>query len=227
LSRGVLIVFARRPEAGRVKTRLTPPLSPEQAAELYAAMLADVLDASAAMARRFGLDPVLALTPPEACAELAAQCPPAFRVVAQRGPDLGARMEHAVAEAAATGASPILLRGSDSPALDADTVGAALDALAHHDLALCPDRDGGYGLVALRGPAPGLFSHPMGTGSVLSDTLARAANIGLRTQLLAPRFDIDTVEDLHRLAAVRGRAGALCPRTLALLDAKQLWPDPR
>jgi glycosyltransferase A (GT-A) superfamily protein (DUF2064 family) len=198
VSRGILIVFARRPEPGRVKTRLTPPLRPEQAAALYAAMLDDVLEASAGFAARFALDAALAVTPPEACDELARRCPAAFRIVAQRGPDLGARMEAAVEDAAAAGASPILLRGSDSPALDAEPIGAALSAL---------------------------FAHPMGTGSALSDTVTRAGSLGLRVELLEPGFDIDTVDDLRLLAAVRRRVAALCPRTLAYLDAQQLWPD--
>jgi glycosyltransferase A (GT-A) superfamily protein (DUF2064 family) len=134
-------------------------------------------------------------------------------------------MEAAVEDAAAAGASPILLRGSDSPALDAEPIGAALSALERHDLVLCPDRDGGYGLAALRRPAPGLFAHPMGTGSALSDTVTRAGSLGLRVELLEPGFDIDTVDDLRLLAAVRRRVAALCPRTLAYLDAQQLWPD--
>lgn len=223
--RGVLIVFAKRPEAGRVKTRLIPPFTPAQAADLYRAMLADVLDASAAMAAQAGLDPVLAVAPAGACAELAHRCPAAFRVVPQRGPDLAARMEWAVSEAGAAGASPILLRGSDSPALDAGAIREALAALAQHDLALCPDRDGGYGLVALRHPAPGLFSHAMSTRTVLEDTRARAGQLGLRSAVLAPRFDIDSAGDLHRLAALRGDpAAALCPRTFAYLDSNRLWP---
>jgi rSAM/selenodomain-associated transferase 1 len=226
VTRGALVVFARQPAPGRVKTRLTPPFSPEQAAALYRAMLADVLDASAAMAERFGLDAVLAVTPPEACAELARSAPAAFRAVAQRGPDLGARMEWAAAEAAAAGAAPIVLRGSDSPALAADAVGDALRALDGHDLALIPDRDGGYGLVALRRPAPGLFSHPMSTASVLADTLAQASRLGLRARVLGPGFDVDTAADLRWLAAARSESGSLCPRTLAYLDAERLWPVP-
>lgn len=225
MSRGCLIVFARQPQPGRVKTRLTPPLSPEQAAALYAAMLHDVLEASADFARRFALDAALAVTPPEACAELARRAPTAFRVVAQRGPDLGARMESAVEDAAAAGATRILLRGSDSPALDAGPIASALAALESHDLALSPDRDGGYGLVALRRPAPGLFAHPMGTQTVLADTAQRARARGLRVALLEPGFDIDTVEDLRLLAEVRPRVAALCPRTLAYLDAQRLWPS--
>jgi len=223
--RGALIVFAKRPEPGRVKTRLVPPFTPAEAADLYRAMLADVLDASAAMAEQSGLDAVLAVAPAEACTELARSCPPAFRVVPQRGPDLSARMEWAVSEAGAAGASPILLRGSDSPTLDPGAIREALAALTEHDLVLCPDRDGGYGLVGLRHPAPGLFSHAMSTRSVLEDTRARAEDLGLRTAVLAPRFDIDTAADLRRLEDLRrGPAAALCPRTFAYLDSNRLWP---
>jgi rSAM/selenodomain-associated transferase 1 len=222
---GVLIVFAKRPEPGRVKTRLCPAFTPAQAAALYRAMLADVLEASAAMAGDAGLDAVLAVAPAHACAEQARECPPAFRVVAQRGADLGARMEWAIAEAAAGGASPILLRGSDNPALGADAVRGACDALTTCDVALAPDLGGGYGLVGLRRPAPGLFSHPMSTSTVLEDTLEGAARQGLRVRLLESCFDIDTVQDLCWLAAVRERPEASrCARTLAYLDAEHLWP---
>jgi rSAM/selenodomain-associated transferase 1 len=223
--RGALIVFAKRPEPGRVKTRLCPPFTPAQAAALYRAMLADVLEASAEMAGQAGFEPVLAVAPPDACAELARACPPAFRVVAQRGGDLAARMEWAVAEAAAGGAAPILLRGSDSPALDGAAIAEASAALDAHDLALCPDRDGGYGLVALRRPAPGLFAHPMSTRTVLDDTLLRATQQGLRVHLLRPRFDVDTVEDLRWLAELRGSSAVeRCARTCAWLDEQRLWP---
>ncbi len=222
--KGILVVFAKAPRPGEVKTRMTPPLAPAEAAALYACMLDDVLEASAALAAEQGLEPVLAAHPAEACAELARRAPRAFRVVAQRGRDLGARMEWAVAEAAAYGASPVVLRGSDSPALAGAVLGAALEALAEADLALSPDRDGGYQLVALRRPAPGLFAHPMGTPSALEDTLARARSLGLRARLVAPGFDLDTVEDLHWLAEARRAGLALgCRRTLALLDDADLW----
>ena len=228
MRRGVLIVFAKRPEPGRVKTRLSPPLTPVQAAELYRAMLGDVLEASAAMAARGGLDPVLAVAPAEAGAELAQSAPPSFRVVAQRGADLSERMEWAVAEAAASGGAPILLRGSDSPALDPGAALEALDALIDHDLVLCPDLDGGYGLVGLARTAPALFSHPMSTRRVLEDTHSRALHQGLRVKLLTPRFDIDGFDDLQRLAALRETpVGALCAQTLTYLDVHALWPKRR
>ena len=223
--RAMLIVFAKRPVPGRVKTRMCPPLSPEQAAEFYAAMLQDVLETSAEAARQHDLDPVLAVDPPSAAADMVFMCPPGFRVVAQRGADLAQRMRWAVAEAAASGASRILLRGSDSPTLGAEGMGQALTALGEHDLAVCPDRDGGYNLIGLRGATPGLFDHEMSTGRVLDDTLANARAAGLRCHVLSPGFDLDTVADLQWLAEAAGAIpqGALCPRTLEYAETHDLW----
>ena len=84
---GALVVFAKEPRPGFVKTRMRPALSLEQAAGLYAALLDDVLAASASQAAQFGLEPVLAVHPPAACEALARRAPPAFRAVAQRGHD--------------------------------------------------------------------------------------------------------------------------------------------
>jgi glycosyltransferase A (GT-A) superfamily protein (DUF2064 family) len=90
---------------------------------------------------------------------------------------------------------------------------------------LLPDRDGGYSLVGLRRPAPGLFAHPMGTSSVLRETLARAKERALRAALLEIGFDVDRAADLRWLADARGRDPDLeCPRALAWLDRHALWP---
>lgn len=224
--KGAIVVMAKRPTPGQVKTRLSPPFSLEQAAAFYREMLADVLVATDRIAKRLSLEPVLAVSPPEARAELAGMAPPGYQVVAQRGANLAARMAWAVAEQAAAGRDRILLRGSDSPTLDAETLEEALSTLDDHDLVLCPDRDGGYNLVGLREPAPGLFDHPMSTASVLDDTLAGARVLGLRVHLQAPGFDVDRIEDLRLLAAARAEGrGALCPRSLAYLDAEGLWPS--
>jgi len=221
---GVLVVFAKRPAPGEVKTRLSPPFRPEQAADFYAALLADVLEASAGAARALGLTPVLAVAPPEAVDALVT--PEGWRREAQQGPDLGTRMEHATAGAFAAGHTPVLLRGSDSPTLGVATLAAALQALRDHDLVICPDRDGGYNLVGLRRPAPGLFTHPMSTGSELHDTRARAERLGLSHTLLTPGFDLDTADDLRLLAEARERGETKgCPRTLAWLDEHRMWPD--
>jgi rSAM/selenodomain-associated transferase 1 len=221
-----IAVFAKAPIPGRVKTRMIPPFSPEQAASFYASMLADVLETTAGFAQRRGIEAVLAVDPPEACGEMARRAPKCFRVVAQRGPGLSARMAWALAELAAAGRDRVLLRGSDSPVLDPTTLDAALDALADDDLSVCPDLDGGYSLIGLRGPAAGLFDHPMSTSRVLDETLANARRLGLRPRVLPARFDLDTVADLAHLArARRDGAASSCRRTLAYLDEASLWPE--
>jgi hypothetical protein len=228
-SHGALLVFAKEPVAGRVKTRMVPPLSPQQAADFYSELLRDVLDATGRIAREFGLTPILMVHPPEAVAALARSAPREFRVVAQCGANLSERMEAAVRQAAADGADRILLRGSDSPVLDRERIRTALVALDEFDLAISPDLDGGYNLIGLRRPAPGLFDHPMSTRTTLEDTLANAAALGLRVAVQPPTFDIDTADDLALLAAARtgetsGSVAELCAHTLAFLDSEQLWP---
>jgi rSAM/selenodomain-associated transferase 1 len=229
--RGWLVVFAKAPQPGRVKTRLSPPLSPTEAAELYRCLLLDVLDESAAAALLLGLDVLVAVDPPSATSEFVACAPVGVRAVAQTAGELGARMSHVARQAGAAGAPFALLRGCDSPCLDRHVLRDAVAALAKADLVLCPDRDGGYSLVGLgrraleRGPGGGLFDHPMSTPTVLHDTLARADRLDLRTDQLAPGFDIDRFEDLRWLAERRlERPGIPCPRTLAFLDERRLWP---
>ncbi|MGE4607083.1 MAG: TIGR04282 family arsenosugar biosynthesis glycosyltransferase [Myxococcota bacterium] len=227
---GALIVFAKDPVPGRVKTRLVPPFTPRQAAEFYAAMLDDVLEASSRFARVYGLTPILAIDPPEAVGSIAARVPTDYRVIPQRGANLAERMAWAVRDAAAGGANRILLRGSDSPVLDGEKFGEALRILDEAALVVCPDLDGGYNMVGLRRPALGLFDHPMSTRTALEDTLANAAALGMTSQLQQPSFDIDIAEDLVWLA--RARSGPahesvtrLCPNALAYLDTANLWPD--
>jgi rSAM/selenodomain-associated transferase 1 len=221
---GSVMVFAKAPRAGLVKTRMSPPLTPEQAAALYGHMLDDVLEATAQIAHGLDLDAVLCVYPAESCAEIAHRVPVGFRVIAQRGAGLGERMGHAAAEAAAAGAQRILLRGSDNPLLSRSHFEEALAELEDHDLVISPDRDGGYGLVGMRSPQTGLFDHPMSTGSVLEETMANAGQLGLGVKLLERSFDLDTAADLRLLARARDAGEAdSCPRTLAYLDGADVW----
>jgi rSAM/selenodomain-associated transferase 1 len=223
MSRGWLIVFAKAPRPGLVKTRMSPPLSLEQAAELYGEMLADVLVASGRFARDLGLDPVLAFHPPDAARELVHRAPPGFRLHAQCGADLGERMAHAAREAAAAGVDRILIRGSDSPTLEGSCFEEILAGLdAGDDLVLTPDQDGGYATIGLRRPEPRLFQVEMSTASVFEETLARAASLGLRAGQTRPGFDLDTAADLALLDAwLCGKSPSeiadLCPRTVGFL----------
>lgn len=230
--KGWLVVFAKEPQAGRVKTRLSPPFSPAAAAAFYRCMLADVLEESAAAAALLGLDAVLAVDPPGSAADMASAAPASFRVIAQADGDLGTRMGVVALQAAAAGADLALFRGSDSPCLDRTAMREALGSLTRADLVIAPDRDGGYDLVALgpraldRAARGCLFDHPMSHPGVLRETLARAG--ALHAHLLDSGFDIDGFDDLRSLAEVRAAGGArACPRTLTFLDAHALWPAPR
>jgi len=220
LSRGWLVVFAKVPRAGLVKTRMSPPLALDECAELYEAMLADVLVASERFARALSLEPVVAFHPPDAVADFAVRSPPGYRLQVQRGRDLAGRMAFASAEAAAAGAGCVLIRGSDSPGMRFECLEEAMGGLDNgQDVVLTPDQGGGYALIALRRPFPGLFSLTMSTSEVLSHTLRRAAELGLRARTTEPSFDLDTVEDLRLVEALPAALSAdLCPRTVELIS---------
>jgi len=224
---GVIVVFAKAPRPGLVKTRLCPPLLPEQASDLYGHLLDDVLETTARFAAESGFEPVLTVHPAEARAELAARAPRGFRVVAQNGSGLSERMAWALDEAAAGGAGRVLLRGSDNPALTGAQMHAAAAALGDHDVVVSPDLDGGYGLIGLRGPWSGVFDHPMSTRTVLDETIANAGRLGLDVAVLDESFDVDEVDDLDRLARASER-GELdgCERTVGWIRASGLWPSP-
>lgn len=222
--RGVLVVFARDPQPGAVKTRMSPALSPELAAAFYREMLADVLEESSRACAALGLSGVLAVTPSKAMRRLSDLAPKRFKIVAQSGSDLASRMAHEVSSALSTGASRVCLRGSDSPALGLRDIEELFSALDEVDLAVSPDLDGGYNAIGLRCPAREIFDHPMSTTDVLRDTLARAERAGLATCTTDGSFDLDTLEDLHHLARVRDSLPKeRCPRTLAFADLHGFW----
>lgn len=213
-SRSVLALFAKAPVPGQVKTRLCPPLAPEEAAELYQAMLLDIVEQHAA-----DVDPQLELAlwfaPAEAESWFRKHVPSRYRVLPQRGPNLAARMRALFHHHAAQGAVRMVLRGTDSPTLPGARVREAFEALGSADLVLCPDRDGGYNLIGLRKPADRLFEVEMSTESVLEATLVRSGELGMSVALLEPHHDVDTGPDLSLLA--REVDAEQTPRTHAWL----------
>lgn len=225
MTAAALVVFAKLPRPGFVKTRLCPPLEHGQAAELYGCMLDDVLEESAAACGQIGAELVLTVHPGEQAAAMAQRAPRSARVVAQRGSGLAVRMQHTIAQSAAAGLNRIVLRGSDSPALPRHRIVQAFDALDEVDLVLSRDADGGYDLLGVREPHPGLLDHAMSTAAVAHDTLSNAARLGLRCREIEPGFDIDTAADLLRLREARaGLAPGLGRRTLERLDREGWWP---
>ena len=224
MSRGWLIVFAKAPRPGLVKTRMSPPLSLDQCAELYSAMLADVLEASRDFAERLDLVPVLGFHPPEAVDELIGGVPAGFRLQAQRGGDLGERMANAFAEAAAAGAERIFLRGSDSPALEFSVFEEAMNRLsAGDDVVLTPDQSGGYAMIGMCTPQPEVFETAMSTSEVLDQAIQIARSLGLRSSITASGFDLDTVADFRCLDELTSAQRLdLCPRTVELISSLAL-----
>jgi rSAM/selenodomain-associated transferase 1 len=221
-------VMARAPGLGPVKSRLHQALTRDGATALYRCFLLDRLEAVAALA---GVQPVLAFTPPEGRASLAALAPPGFRLVAQRGADLGERLDNLLTGLLADGHGGALAIDSDSPTLPMSYVTDAVRCLAEGsaDVVLGPCEDGGYYLVGLRAPQPQLFENmPWSTEQVLAVTLARARAMKLRTHLLPPWFDVDTERDLDRLYAEMAAAGGP-PRTFAFVSAlyREGHPRPR
>lgn len=195
----VVIIFARAPTPGRAKTRLIPALGPEAAAELYRCFLLDTLAGAAGLPADIVVAAAGEEDAPEVAALAARACPRA-RVTVQAGADLGARMHRAFMEAFAAGRPRAVILGADLPTLPMSRVRHALALLNDCGLVVGPCLDGGYYLVGLRGPQPGLFE-PMGWGGsgVLAETLRRARATDLAVSLLEPWYDVDTPHDLTTL----------------------------
>jgi uncharacterized protein len=209
-----LLLFTKPARAGRVKTRLVSDLTPDQAAELHAAFLDDLLDRL--RTGRFTVQLTWALDADEPVPESP------FPGVRQRGADLGERLYNALSETVtATGGAAVAALGSDHPTLPVAWVERAFDLLERGaDAVLGPAEDGGYYLIALRAGAVSrrLFADiAWSTGRVFPATLERIAELGLRLELLPLASDVDTPDDLRRLAAAMKHGDLGCPRTRTLL----------
>lgn len=207
----VLVVMARYPTPGAVKTRLAPVLGSDGACALYRAFLADI----AAAWRAPGWRLVWAVTP--AGADLRAVVGAGAEQIAQRGDTLAARMRHVFEDLFAAGAARVVMCGADVPHLGVDRLAAAFAALSRHDVVLAPTRDGGYCLIGLRAAHDVFTGIAMGGVTVCADTLARAAALGLSTTCQAPTFDVDEPDDVDALAALLATGDAALPATAAAL----------
>lgn len=193
-----LLVFAKAPRAGHAKTRLAPALGAEGAAALARALLAHTLG----QAIDAGVGPVeLCMSPgPGSAAWQGLPLPVGIACTDQGAGDLGARMARAVQRVTAELRQPVLLFGTDCPALDAARLRAAALALRRHDAVLLPVQDGGYVLIGLKAPCPALFAHmPWSTAVVAQETLRRLAALGLSTWVGPTLHDIDEPADLRHL----------------------------
>lgn len=191
-------IMAKAPRAGEVKTRLCPPLSTGDAAQLYRCFLLDKIEQVKALP---GIRPAIAYAPAEGKAFFQALAP-GLVLVPQQGHDLGARLASSFAQLFATGCAGVLAVDSDTPTLPTAYLEQAVSLLAtpEVDVVLGPSEDGGYYLIGLRQLHREIFEEmPWSTPRVLPETTRRAEAKGLRLALLPPWFDVDVAEDLQRL----------------------------
>lgn len=190
-----LIIFAKHPSPGRVKTRLSPPLSPETAAELYRCMLCDTI----AMARRLpDLRLCLYYQDDAGAGGYFASLAPGVEARPQRGIDLGERMANAFRDQFRDGADRVAIIGSDSPDLPGEYILKAYDLLdGGDDGVFGPAEDGGYYLLAMGRMWRELFAGlPWSSGDLLNASLERGRGAGMRVSLLPEWYDMDTSADL-------------------------------
>jgi hypothetical protein len=227
-----LMIVAKYPEPGVVKTRLAARIGAERAASLYRAFLGDLAERFGAAQCVDGYQLRWACAPGQRPTE-ALRCVvgPGAAIVPQRGADFAERLYHIACDARAAGHRRLVIMSSDSPHLPTGAVSAAFAALDSADVALGPTEDGGYYLIGFTldhsraGHASQPASQPdtppdlfrgirMSTATVCAETLTRAHALGLSTTLLAPSFDIDEAPDLARLWDVLRHADErVAPRT--------------
>jgi rSAM/selenodomain-associated transferase 1 len=221
----VLVIMAKAPRPGAVKTRLAPSLSPEAVTSFYCCLLEDTL----ALARSLGDVEVAIMCPDTDVNELARLAGSEASVVAQKGEGLAAGLTSVFAHFAPdhqredhrrdAHQGRTIAFNSDSPHLPRSVLEDAFETLAAHDVVVGPTHDGGYYLVGAKASHPKLFAGDgMGTSSALERLLSRARALELSVGFADPFYDIDVAGDLTRFAAELRLAPARAPRTAAWLQ---------
>ena len=219
----LLVLMAKQPRPGYSKTRLAPPLTETQAADLYRSFLVDKI---AQMRQVSGVECAIAYTPPGGRATFA-DLAPGFSLIEQKGPDLSARLTNVFADTFAAGYGQVMAIDGDTPTLPPDYLRRGFAALDSHaaDVVLGPCEDGGYYAIGMREPHLTLFNVTMSTPHVMRDTLARAEDAGLSVHCLPRWWDVDRPADLARLQeALHTRSIApmfAAPATRRMLSAIQ------
>lgn len=214
-----LLVFAKEPVPGSVKTRLQPFLNGVEAAQLSEAFLADLLDR---LRRIAGVELWVAL-PPESRAEpMVLRHGSGVRWVSQGPGDLGERMNRVANSAFQEGATGVVLLGSDHPNLPAAMLERCFASLDRGQAAWIRTEDGGYAALALPRPSPELFHEvPWSTNAVAQATHTRACRAGIDLEDAGLWYDVDRPEDLLRLEHDL-KSDPSCPQTSSLLASLKL-----
>jgi uncharacterized protein len=193
LSSVAVAIICKTPRPGHSKTRLSPPLAPEECADISACFIEDLSGTIAEVAGGGRADGYAVYTPAGTEAKLRALLPAGFGLVLQGGGDLGARLDKGIRDLIAAGHAGAILINSDSPTLPRAILDAAVDAVLSGDnMVISPAFDGGYTLIGLSKPHPHLFADiPWSTDVVYELTLQRAREIGLPVIALDGWYDVD------------------------------------
>jgi len=215
----VLVIMAKAPRPGAVKTRLAPSLSPEAVTDFYCCLLDDTL----ALAQSLGDVEVAIMCPDTDVNELARLASNEVSVVAQKGEGLAAGLTSVFAHFTEHDQQRTIAFNSDSPHLPRSVLEEAFETLAAYDVVVGPTHDGGYYLVGAKASHPTLFARDgLGTSSALERLLSRARALELSVGFADPFYDIDVADDLTRLAEELRLAPARAPRTAGWLKEWEL-----
>lgn len=191
--KSALAIFAKSPVPGLVKTRLTPPLSPEEGADLYRCMLLDTINRALTL-------PIDVIIFHDGDDQFFRNAFPGVPLIPQHPGGLGRRLETAFAALSSLGYLGRVVIGTDAPDLPLSFIQEAFSLMkAESDAVFGPAEDGGYYLVALRGGYSDLFRDiPWSSARVLETSLERARDARFCTSLLPAWYDVDCIEDLYR-----------------------------
>ena len=207
-----LVIMAKAPKPGMVKTRLAGSLPAPAVTSLYRCLLEDTV----ALAKSLTGVEVAVMCPESDRDELAHVLGNRVQVVAQKGEGLAAGLTSVFRHFTSAGQRHVVAFDSDSPHLAPSVLDGAFEILATHDVVVGPTHDGGYYLVGAKAAYPALFEGDgMGTKSALDRLLTRAKILELSTGFTEPFYDIDTASDLILLAQELRLAPTKAPRTAA------------
>jgi rSAM/selenodomain-associated transferase 1 len=211
--RGAVVVMAKAPREGCVKTRLTAAYPPRDVVQLSDCMLRDTLALAQALSRVH----VAVMCPSGDVSDLEARLPPGIQIAGQRGTGLAAALASAF-ERFVPQFRPVIALDSDSPHLPLAILQSAFELLETNDVVVGPTEDGGYYLVGASATHPRLFDPaPLGTRNARDALLGNVRALGLSVAFTEPWYDVDVPADLRRIAAELETEPARAPRTAALL----------
>jgi len=215
LTNRTLVIMAKAPRVGSVKTRLAANLTPQQATELYTCLLNDTI----ALGQSLPQVEIAILCPESDVEDLSHSITEPVPIVPQRGRGLAAGLISVFAHFTDSGHRRVIAFNSDSPHLPPSVLESAFGVLENRDLVIGPTDDGGYYLVGAKASHSALFEdHGMSTTSALEALLVRARKLHLSAAFTDPFYDIDVASDLTRLAEELRAAPTKAPRTAAWLE---------